>query len=210
MKSLPRFALAFLLSLGLILSGCPSVGGAPATAPGPTTSVVTPAVSPASWVNTAQTVVTILTWAVPAAGLVLNTVSLGMTPAQITVVQTDLTAISTGTLPKFAGALSTYQANVAACAADAGAAGCTSTCLVRDAGTLLVNSLLALDTGLGQAGLAEAAPIGSALTDVGGIVDDLTPQCVTGAGFTSIGPRISAQLSSHATLRAFPAIHPPQ
>lgn len=191
MKTLRASLAAILVAALLSVQSChpqpvPSDGGASST--------------PASWTDTAHTVLDVLGWAIPAARLVIAAWT-STAPEAVTSVLNAVDIVSSTTLPGFSHALDAYE--------HAGG----DRCAVRAAGNATVASLIAVTDTSGAAGWGLAAPIHTALSSLGAIVDVLAPACAGDGGLTagvSADARINAALAARpATLRPFAEIRPP-
>ena len=177
-----------LLVLALVLTGCPAT---PVPVDGG------PAVTPASWVSTAQTVVTVLDWTLPAAdGLVGGLVS----PAAAPTVHTAF-RVAEGSTAALSSALATYQTT----------ASLGSQCAARAAIDATTVALVGVASALSATGFGLAPEITSALQALAAVGDELAPACVTDAGLPppSRADAVHAALTPAGALRPFPTlVHP--
>jgi len=155
-------------ALGLALLGCPR--------PGPVDGG--PAVTVASWTQTARTVLATLSWAIPAARAITNGVL--YEPAR-TVVGRALDATGDAARELGAAVEAYEQRGGDRCAAHAAVGG-------------LHRALVGLARTLADNGIGLGVTLERVADGVGSIADALVPACDLDAGWSSTGDRINAQL----------------
>lgn len=192
MNTLRRFATFATLFLALSL-GC--------TPPTPPSDGGPPVSTPSSWTDTARTVLNVLSWAIPAAKLIVSSFSSG-NPTTTAPILNAMDTVQRVTLPGFQRAVDSYMREGG------------DRCQARAAAIALLASLLAISDTSGAAGWGLATPISSALSSLGGIIDATAPVCVLDAGFlasasTADQTLAAARLRLPPNLRPFPPIAPP-
>lgn len=162
----------------------------------------TPAVTPTTWLDTADTVDVTLSWALPASDAVVSL--LPIEPASKATVHRAF-AVAIRAREGFHAALGVYRSR----GGDA--------CAVHAAVGALTVALVGVATGLGDVGWGAAPEVERVITTLGGLGDELTQRCDLDAGFASSGAAVRSQLlavrlaasSRGVSLRPFPAIAPP-
>lgn len=186
-------ALVAVLCLAISLPGCH-----PPPSPGDT-----PASTPTTWLDTADTLDGVLSWALPASDAIVS--MLPVIPADTKATVHRAFGVAIGARSAFHEALVVYRSR----GADA--------CVAHAASGALTVALVGVARALGDAGWGMAPEIERALTALGGLGDELVQRCDLGGGFASGGAGLRAQLlqvrlsasSRGVSLRPFPAISPP-
>lgn len=200
LTALARRAHALALCLAcvfLFATTTAPVGCHPQPSPGDT-----PAVTPTSWVDTAETVDGVLSWALPASDAIVSMLPI---PAETKAAIHRALGVAIGARGSFHEALVVYRQR----GGDA--------CVAHAASGALTVALVGVARALGDAGWGVAPEIERALTALGGLADELAQRCDLDAGYASVGAELRTQLLAirlsatgrGVSLRSFPAIAPP-
>lgn len=181
---------------------CLAITAAPIGCHTPPSPGDTPAETPTTWLDTADTVDVTLSWALPASDAV---VSLLPIPADTKATVHRALGVAIGARGAFHEALVIYRER----GGDA--------CVAHAASGALTVALVGVARALGDAGWGAAPEVERAITALGGLVDELTQRCDLDGGFNSIGAEIRTQILAirlsatgrGVSLRPFPAIAPP-
>lgn len=162
----------------------------------------TPAATPTTWLDTADTVDGVLSWALPASDAIVS--MLPIEPASKATVHRAF-AVAIRAREAFHEALIVYRSR----GGDA--------CAVHAAVGALTVALVGVASGLGDVGWGTAPEVERVIAALGGLGDELSQRCDLDAGFASGGAAVRSQLlsirlaasSRGVSLRPFPAIAPP-
>jgi hypothetical protein len=150
-----------------------------------------PSVTPRSWADTADTIVTSCRWALPAIKGICNLMPDSAIPAPVKAeIGRAIDAIQADTLPALVNALATYRAR----AGDG--------CAVYAATGALRVALTGVCTTIANQGFGIGSDIAAILGNVGGVLDGLIPACQNDAGFYSTGRSIRDEITGLETLAA--------
>lgn len=184
--------LGMMLAASIVIAACRSQ-----PTPGDT-----PASTPTTWLDTADTVDHTLAWALPASDAIV-----AMLPIDAGAKVTVRTAITLAMRAResFSEGLVVYRQR----GGDA--------CAVHGAVGALTVALVGVARSLGDVGWGAAPELERALASLGGLGDELAGRCDLDAGFRSVGASTRAQLTTirlnasarGVSLRPFPDIAPP-